>query len=201
MSVHQFFKRKAVDPQASQQLRMVTIPAPTRGLVLSENDSFIQPGAALVLDNWKPTMKGCQVRGGHSLWAQLPETTPVVSMFQYISANVQHLYAGSTTNLYDVTAGGAPTLIKTGQTSGNYAASQMSNQGGDFMLVVNEAGNPVLRYNGVTWATLNYTTPANWGNNTAYAVGARATDTTDSTHWKVAVAHTAPHRARSWPTA
>jgi len=78
MSVHQFFKRTAVQPQQAQQLRTVTLPAPTRGLIMNENASFVQPGAAQVLDNWKPTMTGCALRGGFVQWTQLPETTPVV---------------------------------------------------------------------------------------------------------------------------
>jgi hypothetical protein len=154
MSMHQFFKRVAVQPQVAQQLRTITLPAPTRGLILNENESFMQPGAAIVLDNWKPTMKGCALRGGHILWSQLPETTPVVSMFQYISGNVQKMFAGNATNLYDVTAT-APTLIKSGQLSGNYCASQMANQGGDYLMAVNEAGDYPLRFDGTTWTTLN----------------------------------------------
>ena len=47
MSVHQFFKRKAVDPQVAQRLQTLTLPAPVRGLVMNENASFIQPGAAI----------------------------------------------------------------------------------------------------------------------------------------------------------
>ena len=152
MSMHQFFKRVAVQPQQAQQLRTVTLPAPTRGLIMNENESFIQPGAALVLDNWKPTMKGCALRGGHELWTQLPETTPVISMFQYISANVQQLFAGNATNLYNVSAAD-PLLVKASQTSGNYVASQLSNEGGDHMLVCNESGDYVLHFDGVTWAT------------------------------------------------
>ena len=154
MSQHQFFKRVAVPPQLGQQLRTVTLPAPTRGLIMNENESFIQPGAALVMDNWKPTMKGCALRGGCALWTQLPETTPVVSMFQYISGNVQHLFAGNAAKLYDVTAA-APTLVKAGQASGNYCASQMANQGGDYLIAVNEAGDYPLRFDGTTWTTLN----------------------------------------------
>ena len=158
MSMHQFFKRVAVQPQQAQQLRTVTLPAPTRGLIMNENESFIQPGAALVLDNWKPTMKGCALRGGHELWTQLPETTPVISMFQYISANVQQLFAGNATNLYNVSAAD-PLLVKASQTSGNYVASQLSNEGGDHMLVCNESGDYVLHFDGVTWATYDRANP------------------------------------------
>jgi hypothetical protein len=153
-ATYQNFRRSAVPPQVAQQLQTITIPAPTRGLVLNENESFMQPGGALVLDNWKPTMKGLAVRGGSKNWTQLPETTPVVSMFSYISGNTHKMFAGNATKLYDVTSD-PPVLVKSGQTSGNYAASQLANQGGDWMIVVNDTGDYPLRYNGTTWETLN----------------------------------------------
>ena len=183
------FQRQAVPPQAAQRLQTVTLPAPTRGLILNENESFIQPGAALVLDNWKPTMKGIALRGGCQQWAALPETTPVVSMFQYISGNVQKMFAGNATKLYDVTAT-TPVLVKSGQASGNYCASQLANQGGDWMTVVTDAGDFPLRFNGTTWAVLNGTAPATWANGTVYAVNARVMDATDRSYWKCAVGHT-----------
>ena len=64
MSMHQLFKRMPVNQQVAQKLESTTFPAPTRGLVLSENESFMQPGAAIVMDNWVPTMKGSKLRGG-----------------------------------------------------------------------------------------------------------------------------------------
>ena len=188
MSMHQLFRRTPVQPQAAQRLQTVTLPAPTRGLILNENESFIQPGAALVLDNWKPTMKGIALRGGCTQWAALPETTPVVSMFQYISGNVQNMFAGNATKLYDVTST-SPALVKSGQASGNYCASQLANQGGDFLLAVNDAGDYPLRFNGTSWAVLNGTAPTTWANSHAYAVNDRAMDT-DRSYWKCATAHT-----------
>ena len=127
VAAYQGFKRQAVPAQVAQQLQTVTLPAPTRGLILNENDSFMQPGGALVLDNWVPTMKGLKLRGGTKTWATLPETTPVISMFNFISGNQQRMYAGNATKLYDVTAS-SPVSIKTGQLSGNYVASQLANQ-------------------------------------------------------------------------
>ena len=221
MSQHQFFRRSAVPAQVAQQLQTVTIPAPTRGLILNENETYMQPGGAVVMDNWKPTMRGASLRGGCSLWCQLPEATPVISAFSYVSSSVQKMFAGNATKLYDVTysaltgvssnwqnvtiynvgdfatdtADGtiwranithisgampltfaqfrtaipaawtkvqAPAAVKTGQTSGNYASAQMSNAGGDWMIVVNDAGDPPLRYNGTDWEVLinGYVPPA-----------------------------------------
>jgi hypothetical protein len=189
VAAYQGFRRQAVPAQVAQQLQTVTLPAPTRGLILNENESFMQPGGALQLDNWMPTMKGIRLRGGTKTWAQLPETTPVISMFNYISGSQYRMFAGNATKLYDVTAS-TPVLVKSGQTSGNYVASQLSNQGGDWMLVLNDAGDAPMRFNGTTWTSLATTTPTNWANSSVYAVGNRALDTTDFSFWKCLVAHT-----------
>lgn len=154
MSRHQSFRRVAVDQQVAQHLETLTIAAPTRGLILNENESFMQPGAALVMDNWKPTMRGASLRGGCALWAQLPETTPVLSAFEYVSGTNHRMFACNATKIYEVTTT-VPALIKSGQTSGNYVASQLANQGGDWLLVVNDAGNFPLQFDGTTWTTLN----------------------------------------------
>src|SRR5262245_9001102 len=120
-----------------------------------------------------------------------PSRKPVVSAFEFVSGQTQRMFAGQVDKLYDVTAT-TPTLVKSGQTSGNYSFVQMSNQGSYayWGIAVNETGDPPLRYNGTTWVTLNPTTIAAWVNNTAYAIGALAKDTTDSTYWRCLVAHT-----------
>ncbi len=46
-------------------------------------------------------------------------------------------------------------LVKAGQRSGNYAAAQLANESGDKLIVVNAAGNFPLRFNGLTWETLD----------------------------------------------
>src|SRR5207344_820152 len=126
-------------------------------------------GAAVVLDNWKPTMKSIALRGGCTQWATLAESTPVISGFSYVSGIVNKMFAGNATKLYDVTST-TPAVIASGQHSGNYAASQMANQGGDWMIVVNDAGDPPLRFDGTAWIPLAHTTPANWVNGTPYIV-------------------------------
>jgi len=145
----------AVPPQAAQQLQAITLPAPTRGIIQNENEAYMAPGGAIVMDNWVPTMRGAKLRGGCIRWSVLPETTPVISAFHYASGNVQKMFAGNAGKLYDVTANAAPTLIKSGQASGNYCASQLANQSGDYLMVVNDAGDYPLRYDGTAWTTLN----------------------------------------------
>ena len=155
MSQYQSFKRIAVPAQVAQKLDTITLPAPTRGLVLNENEAFMQPGAALVCDNWKPTLRGVSLRGGCTEWCQLPETTPVISSFQYVTgANEHFMFACNATKVYDVTTVPA-VAVATGRTSGNYAAAQMSNAADDWLIAVNDAGDPPLRFNGTTWEVMD----------------------------------------------
>ena len=204
MSVHQAFRRATVPPQTAQKSTPYIIPAPTRGLVMSENLTFMQPGGAMICDNWVPTMRGVKLRGGFTKWCDVhsldtvvppigdASRKPIVSGFEYSSGNgtTERMYAANATTLFDVTLSGFPTVVKTGQTSGNYAATQFANAGFDWLIAVNDGGDPVLRFNGTTWTTLATTTPAVWAVSTAYAVDARALDTSDGTHWKCLVAHT-----------
>ena len=215
MSRHVAFRRQPVEQQFEQQLRVKTIPAPTRGIVQNENDAFMQPGGSVIQDNWKPTLRGCQLRGGsvkwcdlHSLdqpawanstayvagnirydssnssfwtcavnhtsaaspttfaadraahlgppayWTATPAATiprlPVISAFEYASGNIAKMYAANATKLFDVT-NPTPVLIKGGQTSGNYSAAQLANAGKNWMIVVNDAGDAPLRFDGTTW--------------------------------------------------
>ncbi|HEX3412882.1 MAG TPA: hypothetical protein VHT00_14275 [Stellaceae bacterium] len=152
--MYQGFRRTAVPAQAAQQLETTTIPAPTRGIIQDENLTFMQPGAAVVCDNWKPTLSGVSLRGGCDRWCVLPETTPVLSGFRYASGNNQSMFAANATKLYNVTTS-APVLVQGGQASGNYCASQLANQGGDFLLALNDAGDYPLRFDGTTWTQLN----------------------------------------------
>jgi hypothetical protein len=154
MSQSAAFRRVPVQSQYAQQLQVTTLPAPTRGIIQHENDAFTGPGACIISDNWMPTMKGVKLRGGCTRWCVLPEAVPVVSGFEYVSGNQQRMFAANATKLYDVTAN-VPTLVKSGQTSGNYCASQLANLAGYFLIAVNETGDFPLRFDGAAWTVLN----------------------------------------------
>jgi hypothetical protein len=154
MSQYAAFRRVPVPQQYAQNLRSTVIPAPTRGIVQDENEAFMQPGAAIVQDNWVPTMRGLKLRGGTIRWCVLPETTPVISAFEYASGNVAKMFAANATKVYDVTTS-TPLLVKSGQTSGNYVAAQLANAAGDFLTAANDKGDALLRFDGTTWTTLN----------------------------------------------
>ena len=154
MSAHAAFRRQPVPGNYAQALKTVTLPAPTRGLVQHENDAYIGPGAAIVSDNWFPTMKGVKLRGGSTRYATLPEAVPVISSFEYVDTSQHRMFAAQATKVYDVTTG-VPAAIATGRTSGNYSATVLANLGGYWGLAVNDAGDPVLRTkDGITWEAL-----------------------------------------------
>jgi len=142
MSQHMAFRRQPVPQQVAQRHQAMTVPAPTRGIIESENFSFMQPGAAIICDNWAPTMRGVKLRGGHIRWCVLPDPLPVLSSFEYASGNVQYMFAAQQTKLYDVTAA-TPVLVKGGQLSGNYSAAQLATAAGDFLTAVNDAGDGI----------------------------------------------------------
>jgi len=225
MSAHAAYRRQPVPGQYAQQLKAITIPAPTRGIIQHENDAYMGPGSCIGSDNWIPTMRGVKLRGGcvrhcdlhtmaavadtpawlnetfyaagaiakdtdNSLWgARLdhisaaapntfaasraaipylwtpvpvgvtppvgdPSRQPIVSAFEYADVSQQRMFAAQKTKLFDVTAP-VPGLVKSGQNSGNYCASPLANLAGNWLIVVNDAGDPVLRFNSATgWVTL-----------------------------------------------
>src|SRR6187401_696188 len=112
MSAHAAFRRQPVPGNYAQALKTVTLPAPTRGLVQHENDAYIGPGAAIVSDNWFPTMKGVKLRGGSTRYATLPEAVPVISSFEYVDTSQHRMFAAQATKVYDVTTG-VPAAIAT----------------------------------------------------------------------------------------
>jgi hypothetical protein len=185
MSLHQAFRRQAVPQQVAQQHSALTIPAPTRGITDSENLAFMRPGAAIICDNWVPTMRGVKLRGGCIKWCELPERVPVVSAFEYQSANEQRMFAGTATTLYDVTAA-TPIVIKASQTSGNYVAAQLANAADNHMIVANEAGDPLLRFDGVDWEILisGYVPPAGKPSTITGPTGAEAVAQNLTYVWK-----------------
>src|SRR5580765_914971 len=101
-------RRIPVPQQFEQSLRTTTFPAPTRGIVQSENESNMQ-------DNWAPTMRGVKLRGGtvrycdlHALDATVPPVPsalrqPVISAFSYVSGTAEKMFAAQPTKLFDVT--------------------------------------------------------------------------------------------------
>jgi len=161
------FRRFAAPGQVQMQVLPKTLPAPLRGLILNENPAFMQPGAALELDNWFPTDNAIRLRGGTQKWTRLgvtgtPDNQPIRSMFNYIAGSNKKMFAANATKLYDVTAGGAfgvpvapaaPNNVTI--TNGNFSTVTMATaDGSTYLIAVNDAGEYALRFNGSTWQQL-----------------------------------------------
>jgi hypothetical protein len=151
------FRRFAAPSQVAQQLLPKTVPAPTRGLILNENPAFMQPAAALVLDNWFVTENTIKLRGGTQTWCSLPEAVPVRSLFNYVTGTVRKLFASNANKLYDVTGATAVNVTGITITDGNFSTAQMANAGGYWLIACNDSGNYVLRFDGVNWVQLTDT--------------------------------------------
>jgi hypothetical protein len=150
MSTHALFRRQPVPQQLAPPLQTVTLPAPIRGIIESENEAFMQPGGAIVQDNWIPTMRGCRLRGGTKTHCTLPDVNPVVSAFEYVNgANVHQMFASQHDKLYNVTST-SPVLVAS-VADGNWSTAQLSNLSGEHLLALNDAGDYAWYYDGTAW--------------------------------------------------
>ena len=195
MSVHLAFRRQPVPGEMALRHQTVTLPAPIRGIIETENWAYTKPGCATILDNWFPTQKGAKLRGGTERWLTLPDPVEVVrSGFDYVSGTIYRMFAATETRLFDVSFADSPILQTDVGTisNGNFSSAQLANTGGDWLLAVNDVGDYVRRFNGTSWVFLETTTPALWLPSTAYTVDARALDSADRSRWKCAIDHTSP---------
>lgn len=142
--------RKALARQG--RVREVSIPAPTRGLVLSQNPSRTAKDAAEVLENWIPTDRGIRVRGGLEAGATT-EGTAVTSLFSYVDPSLPALFAATATAIYDMSglnATTAPTPVIANQTAGYYSTQQIGTGGGSYLYAVNGSDYAWL-FDGTDW--------------------------------------------------
>lgn len=169
--------RKAASPerravaQPQPQASVHTFPAPTRGLVQNENLAAVQPGSALVLDNWICTTTGVRPRGGSLTYATLSASGAVTSLFAYKSGASELLFAATAADLFDITTVADPNVIPTaavsGRTGGEYSAQQFGTAGGNYLYAVNGADDALL-FDGTTWTAINgASTPSITGVSTA----------------------------------
>lgn len=150
--------RNAVALQRSQQppMQPKPVPAPIAGLVTSQNIGAMEPGTAIVLDNWFPARTGIRVRGGNVKYATLG-TEPVESLIAYIGSNRQ-LFGASNGSVYPLTSVAdpdvAPVASFSGQTSDYYSSVNFATTGGNFLYAVNGTDKARL-YNGTTWTAID----------------------------------------------
>lgn len=139
-------------PRTSQTY---TITAPVRGLNGDDPISLMDPADGLVLDNVICRQGWVESRQGYADHAIGLSAGDVHTLIPYTPpSGVGKMFAGAGTSIYEVTASGAASLVSAGHTGGAWSHTQVSNQAGNFLIMVN--GEAVAReFNGTTWS--------NWG--------------------------------------
>lgn len=144
--------------QPRPQAQPKPLPAPIGGLVTSQNIGAMQPGTAIVMKNWRPTLTGIRVRGGNTLYATLG-TGPVESLMSYVG-NTRQIFGAAGGNIYPITTvvdpEAPPTPDVTGQTSDYYSSVNFAVTGGYRLYAVNGTDDAQL-YDGATWQAVNAT--------------------------------------------
>lgn len=153
---------------ASQVAQSAIIPAPVGGLNYRDPISAMDPRDALVLTNLIPRQQGVEIRKGWQEFAD-PVTSggsplPVESIFSYKAPNSANdkVFMATAGNIYDVTAGGTPTVAvsSTGSSSNEWWTTQFSTAADTFLLAV----SPGAGY----WT---YSTSTGWVNRTGTVTG------------------------------
>lgn len=130
------------------------LPAPIGGLVTAQNIGAMEPGTAIVLNNFIPTRTGIRVRGGNTKYATVSNSGPVESLISYVGTTQRALFATANGSIFNITTVVDPNVIPTadvtGQTNNYYSYMNFPVTGGNFLYAVNGANSPQL-YNGTSW--------------------------------------------------
>ena len=86
----------------------------------------------------------------------------MISAFEYASGINQRMYRRQRHQGVRRHHQRRRSLVKSGQTHGNYVASQLANAGRRLDARGQRRRRPAAAFNGTTWATLATTTPADW---------------------------------------
>ena len=142
--------------QRVSRTRTDTFPAPTKGWVQSGNLVAAGADQAEVLDNFIVTAQGARLRGGKSSLGDLGAA--VIRLFTFQSGANEVMFGSTATAIFDVAdiAGGA---VKSSTTSGDWATTQISTAGGQFLVGVNGADTG-FSYTGSTFTDLSITNVA-----------------------------------------
>lgn len=142
---------------ASQQRSApLSFPAPTLGLVTSSDIASQVSGAAIVLENWLPTLTGARVRGGSEKWGLAADGGDFVSAFRYVYGSVERMFMATGTAIYEMSAPAAPPTTTaaavSGLTGGDFCAFQHTNAGTSYLICLNGSDDRRI-FDGAAWGT------------------------------------------------
>ena len=131
--------------------RVVTLPAPVRGLNLISAITGMKPGDALILDNYFPEASWVSLRGGRTSH-KTGFAAAVETLMEY-SSTTSKLFAAAGASIFDATSLGAiGAAVVTGLTNARWQHIQFSTTAGDYLVLVNGADG-LRTFDGTTWAT------------------------------------------------
>ncbi len=136
----------------SQVSRTATLPAPTAGWYVGDNQATPPPKTAVFLDNAFPEFDYVRVRGGSQSWAKgMPST--VSTLMPWTNGVVSSLFAVSNGNIYDVSSGGnvgAPVVTGLPPTSSSVQFTQFQGLAGTYLFCLPGSGSPHI-FDGTGW--------------------------------------------------
>lgn len=131
-------------------------PAPKMGLVTTAGLADEISGAAAVLDNWLPTLRGARVRGGSSKNGLVEDEGSIISAFRYKFASTEKLFMATAGAIYDVS--NPPPLPATvtadvdSLSGGDWSTFQHATAGGGYLIAVNGQDERQI-FDGTSWGT------------------------------------------------
>ncbi|SLN74743.1 hypothetical protein ROJ8625_04093 [Roseivivax jejudonensis] len=139
-------------PIKRAQAQRISLPAPIQGIVESQPAAAKGPLTAEWMENFLPTQRGLQVRGGTQEFADV--TDPVKTLFTFKSGTLNKIYAATADTVYDITT--TETSVVSSLTSGDWSAQQIGVSGGDYLVIVNGEDEGRI-YDGTSWSSLSVT--------------------------------------------
>jgi hypothetical protein len=130
---------------------VASLPAPVGGWNARDSLANMDAADAVQLDNFFPTVSSCVLRGGSSVFCTVTGT--VKTLMAYSAGSVERLFAITSSGTYRVDTGTAvaQTMPSTPYfTEPSCEYTNISNSGGNYMVVVNGVQIPVF-YNGTDW--------------------------------------------------
>lgn len=129
------------------------LPAPVEGWDTREALADMPEKRAIILDNWFPTTDKLNIRPGYSSYATGLGAAVETMMPYSPPTGSDNLFGAAGSNIYDVSASGAVGAAEvSGLTNARWQHINTATSGGNFLLAVNGADDPI-NYNGSAWST------------------------------------------------
>ena len=143
--------RRAAKSSRAQTTRVTTLPAPTAGWYVGENQAAAPEKTAWLMDNVFPQLDYVRDRRGSQAWATGMGAFSVSSLMPWTNGVLFKMFAAINNKIYDVSSqGGVGAAAVTGLTSNNFEAIQFTGTGGTWLIAVN-GSDPAQLYNGAAW--------------------------------------------------